>query len=162
VSTGATPERLGAVLLERGHVTEAQLAEAEERRGERDIPLGQLLVEMGVLTRLQLAGLLTEQWAPTASAPSAPAPAPAVAPAASPPPSEPQPRPEVFPIDLRERLTAVDRRLDQLEQALGALTARLDSQPEPASRDAVEDLRLALRELWKVQKNLLERDGAAA
>jgi hypothetical protein len=158
VSSAATPDRLGAVLLERGHVTEAQLAEAEERRRERDIPLGQLLVEMGVLTRLQLAGLLTEQWAPTAAAPSAPSAALAVA---APEPAR-EPSSEVVPIDLRERLAALARRMDALEQALEALTARLDDQPEPASRDAVEDLRLALRELWKVQKSLLERDGAAA
>lgn len=128
--TGATPDPLGAVLLERGHVTEAQLAEAEAHMRERDIPLGQLLVEMGVLTRLQLAGLLTDQWAPTASVPKA----------AAAPPTEAAPHPgphsssEVVPIDLRDRLAAFDRRLEQLEQTLGALAARLDDQPEPASR----------------------------
>jgi hypothetical protein len=159
VSTEAMPDRLGAVLLERGYATEAQLADAYARQRERDIPLGQLLVEMGVLTRLQLAGLLTEQWtSPTAAVPSAPvlAPAEAPQPAQEPPPSE------VVPIDLRERLAAFDRRLEQLEQTVGVLAERLDSRPEPASREAVEDLRLALRELWKVQKSLIERDGAAA
>ena len=162
MSFGAAHDRLGAVLLEHGYVTEAQLTEAEERRRERDIPLGQLLVEMGVLTRLQLAGLLTEQWA-------APTPPPSVSSGPPPTPTETAPAPavqesasEVVPIDLRERLAAYDRRLARLEQTIGALAARLDEQPEPASREAVEDLRLALRELWKVQKGLLDRDGAAA
>jgi hypothetical protein len=152
VPTAPTPDRLGAVLLERGHVTEAQLAEAEARRRERDIPLGQLLVEMGVLTRLQLAGLLTEQWAPMAAVPSPPPPASTKS-------AEPT---EVAPIDLRERLTVFDRRLERLEETLAALEARLDGRPKPASRETVEDLRLALRELWKVQKSLLEGDSAAA
>jgi hypothetical protein len=115
---------------------------------------------MGVITRLQLAGLLTEQWAaPAVAAPSQSAPA-----AIGPEPDAAQSRtqPEVFPIDLRERLGALDRRLERLEQSVAALTARLDGRPEPAARETVEDLRLALRELWKVQKALLDRDGAAA
>jgi hypothetical protein len=162
----AIRDRLGEMLVARGHVTEGQLAEAHALQRRRGIPLGQLLVEMGVLTRLQLAGLLTEQWARPALAAQ---PAPATTPEAPVPEErverEARPRVEggvprsVDPVDPHERLDALEARLDRLEASVEGLAASLQGQEEAAPRQAVEDLRLALRELWKVQKSLLERDG---
>jgi uncharacterized coiled-coil protein SlyX len=65
----------------------------------------------------------------------------------------------VDPVDPHERLDALEARLDRLEASVEGLAASLQGQEEAAPRQAVEDLRLALRELWKVQKSLLERDG---
>jgi hypothetical protein len=158
----AAPDRLGELLVARGYVTAAQLADAYEARRHRDVPLGQLLVETGVLTRLQLAGLLTEQWAspalshttPTAgpevepAAPGLPSPVQVGVPAANGRPSGPDPL-------LAARVDDLAARLDRLEASVDRLVLR---QEDAAPRQTVEDLRLALRELWKVQKGLLEHD----
>jgi hypothetical protein len=149
-------DRFGELLVARGHVTEGQLEEAFARQSERGIPLGQILIEMGVLTRLQLAGLLTEQWAsPDPAGPRVPA-----APPATPEPVLRVPSGDgaLPPGDSAPaaRLDELAARLDRLEVSVERLAAL---QEEAASRQTVEDLRLALRELWKVQKSLLERES---
>jgi TolA-binding protein len=155
----AAPDRLGELLVARGHITPAQLADALALQRGRDIPLGQLLVEQGLLTRLQLAGVLTEQWASRAVTTPARASAPE---ARAPRPVSPlRPR----PADENGRAPATDAalaaRVDQLSERLERLEASVEKitgvQEDAAPRQTVEDLRQALRELWKVQKDLLQR-----
>jgi chromosome segregation ATPase len=57
------PQRtIGEILLAHGYVTEEQLDRAVERQRETGFPLGQILVEAGAITRLELASALAVQW----------------------------------------------------------------------------------------------------
>ena len=64
-----TRPTIGDVLLSHGFVDAATLAVAAEEQEKSGQPLGQILVERGAITRLELASALAEQWA------EAPAPA---------------------------------------------------------------------------------------
>ena len=59
------------ILLEHGHVTREQVDEVIAAEPEAGRPLGQILVEAGTITRLQLASALAEQWSDS-GAPIAP------------------------------------------------------------------------------------------
>ncbi len=54
---------LGEIFVERGMATEEQLDEALRIQSESGERLGEILVRMGVIQRLDLAGALAEQWA---------------------------------------------------------------------------------------------------
>ena len=54
---------IGEILLEHGYVTEDDLDAAIQRQQETGFPLGQILVEAGAITRLELASALAVQWA---------------------------------------------------------------------------------------------------
>ena len=63
---GIDPESkrpLGEIFVERGMATEEQLDEALRIQSESGERLGEILVRMGVIQRLDLAGALAEQWA---------------------------------------------------------------------------------------------------
>jgi chromosome segregation ATPase len=62
VSTGSERRTIGAILRSHGYVTDAQLDEAAETQSRTGKPLGQVLVEAGTITRLELASALAEQW----------------------------------------------------------------------------------------------------
>jgi DNA repair exonuclease SbcCD ATPase subunit len=53
---------IGEILLARGFVTQAKLADAMDRQRESGKPLGQILVEENAISRLELASALAEQW----------------------------------------------------------------------------------------------------
>jgi MSHA biogenesis protein MshE len=80
----AARRRLGDIFIERGLITEYQLEEALRRQRESGGKLGEILVDLGYVTRVTLAGVIGEQWEdlrltqqPTRVAPvSASAPAP--------------------------------------------------------------------------------------
>lgn len=54
--------RLGDIIVERGLITEGQLAHALQAQRESGAKLGEVLVELGFITRVGLAGVITEQW----------------------------------------------------------------------------------------------------
>jgi tetrahydromethanopterin S-methyltransferase subunit G/chaperonin cofactor prefoldin len=62
VSTGADRRTIGAILRSHGYVTDAQLEDAAGVQARTGKPLGQVLVEAGTITRLELASALAEQW----------------------------------------------------------------------------------------------------
>jgi len=70
---GVTRPTIGDILLSHGFVDAVTLAEAAEAQEKTGQPLGQILVERGAITRLELASALAEQWAeaPTSGRPSA-------------------------------------------------------------------------------------------
>jgi septal ring factor EnvC (AmiA/AmiB activator) len=57
-----TYRRIGTIFVERGLITEAQLAVALTEQQERGRPLGEICVERFGLDRLHLADVLASQW----------------------------------------------------------------------------------------------------
>ena len=62
-ATGVTRPTIGDILLSHGFVDADTLAGAAEEQERTGQPLGQILVERGAITRLELASALAEQWA---------------------------------------------------------------------------------------------------
>ena len=60
-------QTVGDILLARGYITPAQLEHAIGSQQQSGKPLGQVLVEAGAITRLELASALAEQWSDTAT-----------------------------------------------------------------------------------------------
>ncbi len=60
-------QTVGDILLARGYISEEQLEQAIASQQRSGKPLGQVLVEAGAITRLELASALAEQWSDTAS-----------------------------------------------------------------------------------------------
>jgi hypothetical protein len=58
----ATKRRLGDICVERGLITEEQLRQALVQQGESGTKLGEVLVDLGFVTRVGLAGVIREQW----------------------------------------------------------------------------------------------------
>ena len=58
----AAKRRLGDIFVERGLLTDGQLEEALAVQQETGGRLGEILVELGFVTRVALAGVITEQW----------------------------------------------------------------------------------------------------
>ena len=78
-ATNALSARLiGAIFLERGLVTEEQLQAALAQQAETKEHLGEILVQQYGVSRIELAGVLAEQWAAVEEENSRSGPAPAV------------------------------------------------------------------------------------
>jgi predicted transcriptional regulator len=58
----AAKRRLGDIFVERGIISDEQLREALEQQRETGGKLGEVLVELGFITRVGLAGVISEQW----------------------------------------------------------------------------------------------------
>jgi hypothetical protein len=58
----AAKRRLGDIIVERGLVTAEQLDQALAVQRESGGKLGEVLVELGFITRVGLAGVISEQW----------------------------------------------------------------------------------------------------
>ena len=58
----AAKRRLGDIIVERGLITAEQLDHALMVQRESGGKLGEVLVELGFITRVGLAGVITEQW----------------------------------------------------------------------------------------------------
>ena len=58
----AAKRRLGDIFVERGLITEGQLQQALARQADTSGKLGEALVELGFITRVALAGVISEQW----------------------------------------------------------------------------------------------------
>jgi hypothetical protein len=57
-----SPRPIGQFLVERGLLTPAELEQALTQQRQSGKRLGEILVERGAITRLELAGVLSEQW----------------------------------------------------------------------------------------------------
>lgn len=76
VRDGAARRTIGDILLAHGFVSEEALTEACAEQARTAQPLGQILVQRGAITRLELASALAEQWTdPSASIKLLPLPA---------------------------------------------------------------------------------------
>jgi hypothetical protein len=58
----AAKRRLGDIIVEHGLITAQQLEHALRVQRESGVKLGEVLVELGFITRVCLAGVITEQW----------------------------------------------------------------------------------------------------
>jgi hypothetical protein len=122
----AARRRLGDIFVERRLITPEQLGEALAVQRDTGGRLGEILVELGFITRVALAGIIAEQWdelrVTTRGRKTAePTPAPEQAESSS-----------VVEVALRERLEALtdevaekDRRIAQLDATIAALLAQL-------------------------------------
>jgi chromosome segregation ATPase len=162
----AERRRIGEIFVERGFVTETDLAWALEAQKESGKPIGELLIERGRLSRLDLASALAEQWSGLEKLrPPAPkrvegwqqlAPiehAAAAAQAASRPEGNgaaPDPALADAVFALGERIAAIEtgsvtpEQLDGLRTAADALTSRLDDlearPPDTSWRDELSTM----------------------
>jgi hypothetical protein len=122
MSDSAAKKRLGDIVVERKLITSQQLDEALAVQRANGGKLGEILVDLGFITRVALAGVIAEQWdsmrltqggQKAAVAPVAPAGSPAEA-------------------ALRERVDALtaelaarDQRIAQLDATISALLGQL-------------------------------------
>jgi hypothetical protein len=124
----AAKRRLGDIFVERGLINDEQLNEALSVQRGSGAKLGEVLVELGFVTRVALAGVIAEQWdeaGVTARGRStAQTQARVTALASS----------SVVEVALRERLEALtaelaarDQRIAQLDATVTALLAQLGS-----------------------------------
>jgi hypothetical protein len=58
----AAKRRLGDIFVERGLITDEQLKEALFKQCETGGKLGEILVDLGFVDRVALAGVIGEQW----------------------------------------------------------------------------------------------------
>jgi hypothetical protein len=121
----AAKRRLGDIVVERGLIDQRQLDEALAVQRDGGAKLGEILVDLGFITRLALAGVISEQWddlrmtARERKAPEPQAPPAAVTGAT------------VVEVALRERLESLTAELvarDQLIAEQGATIAALLAQ----------------------------------
>ena len=126
----AAKRRLGDIFVERGIISEEQLREALEQQRETGGKLGEVLVELGFITRVGLAGVISEQWDELRVSQSGRKTAETEARRAA------STGASVVEVALRERLEALtaeladrDRRIAQQEATIAALLER----PGPAA-----------------------------
>jgi hypothetical protein len=128
----AAKRRLGDIVVERNMVTPHQLEQALEEQRVHGGKLGETLVELGFLTRVELAGAISEQWDDLrkrrGGESTQPQARPSAAVAASPAPSEPS----ATEVALRARLEALtvelaarDQRIAQQDATINALLSRV-------------------------------------
>ena len=129
-AASAAMPRLGDIFVERGLISGEQLEEALQQQRETGGKLGEILVDLGFVTRVALAGVISEQWdamrvsqsgrknaESEARRTSAPASGGSVVERAL------SDRIEALTAELAER----DRRIAQLDATVAALLSRLDS-----------------------------------
>lgn len=122
----AAKRRLGDIFVERGLISDEQLQEALAVQRDTGGKLGEILVELGFITRVALAGVISEQWDELRVTERGRKTAEAQARAASSGAST------VVEAALRERLEALtaelaarDQRIAQQDATIAALLARL-------------------------------------
>lgn len=129
----AAKRRLGDIVLERNLVTPYQLQQALDEQRANGGKLGEILVELGFITRVELAGVIGEQWDDLrrcrAGEQAAAVPAPA---AVAPPPASAPSGVSAAEAALRERLDALtvelaarDQRIAQQDATINALLTRV-------------------------------------
>jgi hypothetical protein len=123
----AAKRRLGDIVLERNMVTPHQLQQALDEQRAHGGKLGETLVELGFITRVELAGAISEQWDDLrrcrGGEPASPQPSSAASASAAPSATE---------AALRERLEALtvelaarDQRIAQQDATINALLSRV-------------------------------------
>jgi hypothetical protein len=127
----AAKRRLGDIVLERNMVTPHQLQQALDEQRTHGGKLGETLVELGFITRVELAGVISEQWDDLRRCRGAESAEPTRTAAA--PPTAPAPAgPSATEAALRERLEALtvelaarDQRIAQQDATINALLSRV-------------------------------------
>jgi hypothetical protein len=125
----AAKRRLGDIVVERNMVTPHQLEQALEEQRVHGGKLGETLVELGFLTRVELAGAISEQWDDLRKRRGGESTQPQPRQSAAPPaPGEPS----ATEAALRERLEALtvelaarDQRIAQQDATINALLSRV-------------------------------------
>jgi hypothetical protein len=122
----AAKRRLGDIIVERGLITAEQLEHALHVQRESGSKLGEVLVELGFITRVCLAGVITEQWDELGLTMSGRKVAATNATSAAPPGSSPAEtalyeRVEALTVELAAR----DQRIAQQDATISALLAQL-------------------------------------
>jgi hypothetical protein len=113
----AARRRLGDIFVERGLINEEQLREALLKQCETGAKLGEVLVDLGFVNRIALAGVITEQWEDLRGGARKAA--------------EPEPEPEAKPYRdlqvevLKQALAERDRRIAQQDATIAALLAQI-------------------------------------
>jgi hypothetical protein len=131
----AAKRRLGDIVVERNMVTPHQLEQALEEQRVHGGKLGETLVELGFITRVELAGAISEQWDDLRKCRGGDSTEPQPRPAATPGSSEPS----TTEVALRERLDALtvelaarDQRIAQQDATINALLSRVTEFESPA------------------------------
>jgi hypothetical protein len=123
----AAKRRLGDIIVERGLISANQLEHALATQRESGSKLGEVLVELGYITRVALAGVITEQWdelrLTTSSRKNAGPSARTTVPAGSPVEIELRERVESLTVELAAR----DQRIAQQDATIAALLSQLPS-----------------------------------
>jgi hypothetical protein len=107
----------GDIFVERGLIDEEQLREALLRQCETGDKLGEVLVELGFVDRIALAGVITEQWEDRRATGDAGK--------AAPPEPERDPFRDLQVDVLKQALAERDRRIAQQEATIAALLAQI-------------------------------------
>lgn len=169
-----SPRPLGAIFVEQGIVTDAELDQALETQRQGGEKLGEILVAQGSITRLQLASALAEQW--TALRKIRPPSASEVQTPTRPVASRETPPPEVD--RLHEAVAALEQRLhaaeslaarepwreeisaatEGLQASLTEIEARVAGAATREDLEAVESMRVALDELKTKMETLAEAE----
>src|SRR6476660_5738063 len=122
----AAKRRLGDIVVERNMVTPQQLEQALEEQRVNGGKLGETLVELGFITRVELAGAISEQWDDLRRrrGGESPQPKPRAASAVTPGSGEPS----ASEVAMRQRLEALtvelaarDQRIAQQDATINAL-----------------------------------------
>jgi len=138
----AAKRRLGDIVVERNMVTPQQLEQALEEQRVNGGKLGETLVELGFITRVELAGAISEQWDDLRRrrGGESTAPKPQSATPASPAPTPGSREPSASELALRERLEALtvelaarDQRIAQQDATINALLSRVTEIESPAA-----------------------------
>jgi len=138
----AAKRRLGDIVVERNMVTPQQLEQALEEQRVNGGKLGETLVELGFITRVELAGAISEQWDDVrrCRGGESTAPKPQSATPASPVPTPGSSEPSASELALRERLEALtvelaarDQRIAQQDATINALLSRVTEIESPAA-----------------------------
>jgi hypothetical protein len=123
----AAKKRLGDIVVERKLITPGQLEEALAVQRANGGKLGEILVELGFITRVALAGVIAEQWDSMRLTTSRRKPAELET--SSPVPASEQ---SVAEVALRERIEALtaeladrDQRIAQLDATVAALLTQI-------------------------------------
>jgi len=133
----AAKRRLGDIIVERGLVTAEQLEEALRVQRTTGGKLGEVLVELGFITRVALAGVITEQWDSLRLTAGSRRTAQTSAPTAVAAPAPPEP--SVVETALRERLESLtvelaarDQRIAQQDATIATLLVQLNAATAPS------------------------------
>ncbi len=139
------------ILLSHGFVDEGKLAAALEVSDRTGQPIGQVLVEAGAITRLELASALAEQWSdPEASITLLPRPAPQPSITRSPAPGAggrlPVGSDAVYLGQLHDAVADLARRVGDTEPLLAEIERRAATSLGPESLEELETRISALAE----------------
>jgi hypothetical protein len=123
MTDSAAKKRLGDIVVGRKLITPQQLDEALAVQRANGGKLGEILVDLGFITRVALAGVISEQWESMRLTPSVRKLAPAPAPAAEAPAGDGALLERIEA--LTSELAARDQRIAQLDATIAALLAQL-------------------------------------